>query len=342
VLTANIQYWAASVYGINPPFKQVFVNVVPNDSTEELDVRTGQANVILLPNAEFYDFADRGQWANGKLVDDVPGTSLWGPYAVPVVYDFYLNQAIHNQDGSLAKVQPFANADMRAAFNYAWNEQGFISNSLNGLGVPYVGLIFQGQLGYQTPSFPYPYNLTLAKQEIQKACASLGCSPSNPLTITIEAKNLPVLNAAAVTLAATVNSLNAGVDVTYSVGTAAGATSVFLAGTEGIQMGGLSGPYDPGVCALFCIANGVSGSARFIGLNDTAVNALLSQALSDGNATQRARLYQQANALLAQDGNIGPIAQVSNVFVTSSNVKVVHYASLISGTLPTIVELGPS
>jgi ABC-type transport system substrate-binding protein len=233
---------------------------------------------------------------------------------------------------------------MRAAFNYAWNQSDFIANSLNGLGVQHEGLVLQGQLGFQSNyKFPYPFNLTIAGQDITSACKTLGCSPTNPIQITIDGTNDPVSDAAAAILAANINSLADGVTVTYAAAPYPTALSVFLAQTEGIYLAeNGANPVDPLVSPLYFYGDGAQFGAGHMGYNDSAVNSLISQALGTPDNTQRAQLYSQANALIAQDGNFVPIAQLSSVIVTSNTVKVVNYASLISAYLPNIVELAPA
>jgi len=77
VLTKNTHYWAAQTFGVNPPFPQVTINIVPNPATEELDVRTGVADMIFLPHSELYDFADKTAWTTQhQLVSTVPNTQI--------------------------------------------------------------------------------------------------------------------------------------------------------------------------------------------------------------------------------------------------------------------------
>ncbi|MDG6994895.1 MAG: hypothetical protein JRN52_03145 [Nitrososphaerota archaeon] len=344
VLNANKNYWAATVFDVVPPFQTVYVNVVTNPTTQELDIRTGAANVIYLPASELYDFANRSLWATqSQLVSTVPGTTIWGPYAGAGFQMFELNGAIHLQNGSLSAVQPFKNPDIVKGFNYAWNQSAFIQSSLNGLGLTFQGLILQQQLGYQEFSSPYPFNLTMAKEELTKGCQALGCSPSNPLQILLQATNDPTQISAAGLLASNIDSLQVGINVVVSVGSATTAISVFLSRTFGIYVASSgNNPIDPFISPMGFFGYGPSFGAVYAGYNDSTVNSLLAQASASPNQTLRSQLYAQANMQIAQDGQFMPISQLVNVIVTSSTVRITDYNLWKASYLPLIVELAPA
>ncbi|MCL5067217.1 MAG: ABC transporter substrate-binding protein, partial [Thaumarchaeota archaeon] len=281
VLTKNAHYWGAKTFGVNPPFPEVTINIVPNPATEELDVRTGVADMIFLPHSELYDFADKTTWTTQhQLVSTVPNTQLWGPYATPSFYAFMLNAKIYLPNGSLAAVQPFQNPDMIKAFNYAWNESYYVESVLNGLGIANPGLLMQGELGYQNYTPYFQENLTAAANEITKACQALGCSPNNPLHIVMAVINDPDSEGAASLLASNINSLQAGVRLDLNPGTFNAALSFFLSKTEGVFLGEFStNPVDPLVSPLGFFGNINSGfAAIFTYYNDSNTISLLNQA----------------------------------------------------------------
>lgn len=340
VFTANTNYWGTSVMGTVLPFQTVYINVVTNPTTEELDIRSGVANAILLPSSELYDFANRSLWAQGQLMSDVSGTTLWGPYPSAAYSMFELNGAIYLQNGSLSSVQPFLNTNIVRGFDYAWNQSAFLQSSENGLGLVYQGLILQQQIGYQAFASPYPFNLTTAKADLVAGCSALGCSPSNPLQILIEATNDPTQVAAAGLLASNINSLNAGINVVVSVGSATTAISVFLSRTFSIYVAsGSNNPIDPFISPMGFFGYGPSFGAIYDGYNDSTVNSLLLQASSSTNQTLRAQLYTEANMQIALDGRFLPIDQEVNVIVTSSWLSVSSYNLWRASYLPLVVEL---
>ena len=343
VFDKNPSYWAVAQLGLKQPFNQVTVNVVPNILTEELNVRTGASNMMLLPASNFYDFANKTAWTTqNRLVSAVPGTSIWGPYPTANFYVYMLNTEMTLPNGTLAKVQPFLNQDMVKAFNYAWNESYYVQNSLNGLGTVTPGILLQGEIGYTSFPSPYPFNLTLAQHYIESACASLGCSKSNPITIPLYIVNDPAAESAAAILASNINSLQAGVSVNVIPGVYDSFLSAFLGKQEGILLGEFNNfLQDPLVAPLQFLGDNQNGfGAIFTGYNDTTTLTLLNQAGAASDITTRSGLYSQIAQQIASTGHYIPIAQFDAVVVTSSSIHVVSYNEWLGSYLPTIMELG--
>jgi ABC-type transport system substrate-binding protein len=83
-LAANPNYWGGP-NKVFPKITNVIFKFVPSQTTREIDLKSaassGQAMAIDLETTNLYDVANRQQWlGNNKLVSDVPGVSLYGPY----------------------------------------------------------------------------------------------------------------------------------------------------------------------------------------------------------------------------------------------------------------------
>ncbi|MDG6923227.1 MAG: hypothetical protein JRN67_08045, partial [Nitrososphaerota archaeon] len=341
VYTANPNWWAISALNMKQPFYKVTINAVTNPTTEELDLRSGAADIIVLPASNVFDFANRTAWqTSGNLVSDVPQVSVWGPVAGAQNDFFALNSNIHTTGGSLANVQPFQNRHIIAALNDAWNASLFIQQDLNGFAIVNPGMMLQGQLGYQNfPSY-YPYNLTTAKQNIIAACAQLGCTASNPLQITMTSENDQVSELAGSLLASNINSLQAGVVINFEPVATSAFLSSYIAKSYNIIILEYTGePPDPLTYPLSMIG---AGSAFQTGYSNSSVSALINQAAATPNVTQREQLYLQITEMIAQGGQFIKIGQPGAIFATSSRVGVLPYNSALLNTLPPIAALYPT
>ncbi|MDG6924279.1 MAG: hypothetical protein JRN67_13435, partial [Nitrososphaerota archaeon] len=321
VLVANPSWWAIKQLGIKQPFEQITFNVVSNIATEELDLRTGVADLIALPATNLYDFADKATWlSSGKLVSDVSGVNLWGPFLTSTNDFINFNSAIKTANGTLATVQPFANPHLLMAFSYAWNESAFIQYDLNGLAISNPGLNVQGQLGYQNFQPPYPYSLTMAKSEITQACATLGCSPSNPITVNMIAYNDAISQAAGSLLTSNINSLNAGVKVVFQP--LANDVPTWLSGQWAVQIVEMTSVTSEPIPLSVSLAVPPGVFAIFNGYKNQTVANLVSQALATNNVTLRAALYLQIDKDLAASGVYLKVAQFESVLATSSKIVI--------------------
>jgi len=125
-LTANPNYWGGPNH-VTPQIKTVIFKFVPDQTTREIDLKnaasSGQAVAIDLEPTNLYDIADRAQWLNNnKLVSDIPGVTLYGPYAgLSLSFDPYNSNVTNALTGSYYSFQPFADQRFRDAFSDAVN-----------------------------------------------------------------------------------------------------------------------------------------------------------------------------------------------------------------------------
>jgi peptide/nickel transport system substrate-binding protein len=147
-LVRNEGYW-----GRRPTYTQQVFQVVPDAATREALVRSGQAQVILLPP-----------------ISDLP--SLRQDTTVKVLLapdDRSIFFAINTQD----KQQPLMqNPQVRQALNYAINRDAIIKSTLFGAAEPATAPVASTLFGYCQMPNQYTYDPDLARSMLQKANAS--------------------------------------------------------------------------------------------------------------------------------------------------------------------------
>jgi len=131
-LQANPNYWGGPYQyrggaKISAKIKTAVFKYVPDQTTREIDLqnaaKSGQAMAIDLEATNLYDIADRAQWIqNNKLVSDVPGVSLYGPWPfIGVNFEIFDTNVTSPLTGQYYKFQPFADRRIRLAFADAVN-----------------------------------------------------------------------------------------------------------------------------------------------------------------------------------------------------------------------------
>jgi len=147
-LRRNDEYW-----GKRPAYAQQVFKIVPDNATREALVRSGQAQVVLLPP-----------------ISDLP--SLRADPTVRVILapgDRSIFFAINTVD----KQQPLLqNPQVRQALNYAINRDAIVKSTLFGAAEPATSALAPTVFGYCQVPNAYPYNPDLAKSMLQKANAS--------------------------------------------------------------------------------------------------------------------------------------------------------------------------
>jgi peptide/nickel transport system substrate-binding protein len=147
-LVRNDDYW-----GKRPTYQQQVFLVVPDAATREALVRSGQAQLTVLPP-----------------VSDLP--SLQKDATVKVLLangDRSVYFAMDTQD----KQQPLLqNVQVREALNYAINRDAIVKSTLFGAGDPSTSPVASSVFGYCAVPNPYTYNPDLSRSMLQKANAS--------------------------------------------------------------------------------------------------------------------------------------------------------------------------
>jgi peptide/nickel transport system substrate-binding protein len=147
-LRRNDDYW-----GRRPTFEHQVFKVVPDAATREALVRSGEAQMVLLPP-----------------ISDLP--SLQKDPTVKTLIapgDRVIFFAINTVD----KQQPLLQrADVRQALNYAINRDAIVKSTLFGAAVPMTAPVAPSLFGYCQMSNLYRYDPDLAKSMLQKAGAA--------------------------------------------------------------------------------------------------------------------------------------------------------------------------
>ena len=147
-LARNSDYW-----GRRPTYAQQVFKIVPDAATREALVRSGQAQVIVLPP-----------------VSDLP--SLQQDTTVKVLLAS-ADRAVFFAINTIDKQQPLLqNAQVRQALNYAINRDAIIKSTLFGAADPATAPMASTIFGYCSVPNPYKYDPDLAKALLQKANAS--------------------------------------------------------------------------------------------------------------------------------------------------------------------------
>ncbi|MDG6904962.1 MAG: hypothetical protein JRN20_04160 [Nitrososphaerota archaeon] len=337
VLTANPNWWGITALNLKQPFYKVTVNVVTNPATEELDIRSGIANLIVLPVANVYDFADKTAWlTQNKLVSDVSGVNVFGPFLGSQFYMLEFNQNMYTSAGTKAASQPMQNMNLRVGIEEAWNATAFIQQDLNGFGAVNGGVMLQGQLGYQGFTTPYSYNLTASKANLQAACKQLGCSPSNPLQLTFIATNDQTAELAGSLLVSTINSMQVGITLNFVPLATSAKISTFLSKQFAISLYEQPNePPDP-LVMLSQFGTPAGTQAGPLGFVNQTIISLIAQAASTSDHNQRALLYAQIDKEIAQTANWPQVAQFENVYATSSHIHIAPFNSALLNYFPPI------
>lgn len=185
ILTRNDQYWRAPA-----KIKNVVIKGVNEFGTRKLMLLAGDADSI---------FADRpllSQLQNLpgiKIVDDLATVEM-----NPIVFFTYQINTVGNAfvgsgklDGGGIPADFFADKDVRKAFAYAFDYQGFISDVWRGKGSQAHGAIPKSLPGYSPSQATYHLDLKEAEKHFRKAFGGKLWEQGFHFTIAFNSGNLP-------------------------------------------------------------------------------------------------------------------------------------------------------
>jgi peptide/nickel transport system substrate-binding protein len=148
LLQRNDTYW-----GKRPAYEQQAITFVPDSATREALVRSGQADVVLLPPIS--DLPSLQKDPNVKVLL-APG-------------DRSIFFAINTVDRQQPLLQ---NPQVRQALNYAVNRDAIVKSTLFGAAEPATSAMAPSIFGYCAVPNPYRYDPDLARSTLAKANAS--------------------------------------------------------------------------------------------------------------------------------------------------------------------------
>lgn len=177
--------------------QKVILQYVASDSTRELSLQSGQADIAGIPSSHF------------NVVEGMVGQGLVNTQFVQTLNLFWWNfnfdvayQGGRNTYGNTIPSNFFIDSNIRKAFFYAFDFNQYIQTFVgNGIyhqpfGQTYNGIIPSGMLGYQNLTYYNTFNMALAKQYYQQS-AWYKAHPTTPITIAINVETADVVDQAA-------------------------------------------------------------------------------------------------------------------------------------------------
>lgn len=279
-LARNDDYW-----GDAAKVDEVVFRVVPEDGPRMLMVQTGEAHVAVRVPPEMADLLDRD-----------PNISVVRTPSVRVIY-----VALNNYQKADGPPNPFADARVRRAVNYAVDNEAINQFILSGVGRAMDAPIAPGVFGYQ-PIHTYEYNPQRARELLAEAGYPSGFQTQLYAPSGRYLKDIEVAEA--------IQAMLAEVGIVADIVTMEWAT--YLAVTEQepevnpapmimLGWGTVTGDADYGLYPLFHTDQWVpTGSSRSFYSNPD-VDELLALARSNPNPSVRQATYREAMAMIMQD-----------------------------------------
>ncbi|MHB2026888.1 MAG: ABC transporter substrate-binding protein [Elusimicrobiota bacterium] len=185
VLRRNDHYWRAPA-----KLKYVFIRGIDEFETRKLMIEAGQADSI---------YADRGVWRqvqnipHVQIIDNLPTIEI-----NPILFfTFHISTSANlligsgRMDGRGIPPDFFNDVNVRKAFAYALDYQGYIHDVLNGKGIQPTGAVPQGLLGYNAKQKIYSYHPRKAAAYFKKAFGGEVWEKGFKFTAVYNAGNIP-------------------------------------------------------------------------------------------------------------------------------------------------------
>jgi ABC-type transport system substrate-binding protein len=277
-----------------PMIDNLVIKFVPNGLTRVEDVQRGSAQIAYVDPS----LVAQAVSAGGIYVPNI------GP--MPAINVFCLN----------TQKFPFSNKLIRDAVVHAVNYTAALQE-FHGFGIPYVGPVPQGELGYASNVQGYTTNLTLARQLLAQAGYPNG---QGIPTITIMAQSDSPQGP---DLAAIYQSNLANIGIKSKIITEPYSSELSFFSSNPPS----SAAYpdllytiwvwypDPWAFSNWMVGPIGIGSSNLGGYNNTQVNSLLDQADATLNQTARGQVYQQIAQVVSDDYAFIWTAQGKNEFV---------------------------
>ena len=149
-----------------PQIGKIVIQYVADDSTRELSLQTGKADIASITTSRYAVAADMAR-QNLIYIMPIPTMTLfWWNFNMNI----YQSGTVSNPYGNSVPSNFFVDLNMRKAFFYAFNFQQYIDQILGNavyntkFGELYGGIIPNGMPGYENLSATSRYDLALAKQ----------------------------------------------------------------------------------------------------------------------------------------------------------------------------------
>lgn len=305
-LARNDAYW-----GEPAKVDEVVFRVVPEDGPRMLMVQTGEAHVAVRVPPEMADLLDRD-----------PNISVVRTPSVRVIY-----VALNNYQKADGPPNPFADARVRQAINYAVDNEAINQFILSGVGRALDAPIAPGVFGYQ-PIRKYEYDPQRARELLAEAGYPNGFrtqlyAPSGRYLKDIEVAETIQAQLAEVGIVADIVTMEWAtyLDVTGQAAEVNPAPMIMLG------WGTVTGDADYGLYPLFHTDQWVPGGSSRSFYTNSEVDRLLELARANPDAGVRQEAYREAMTLIMDDAPwLFLHAEVQLTAVRTSEVEgvVVH------------------
>jgi ABC-type transport system substrate-binding protein len=294
VLRANKDYW-----GGRPPVERIIFRSIPDNSVRLIELQNGSIHAMEFPNPD-----DLEQIRNDPTLEIIEQPGMNVGYLA-------LNM----------EKKPFDNLKVRLAINHAINKRELISQLYQGMGLPAKNPIPPTMWSYDDSIEDYPYDPAKAKQLLKEA------GYPNGFETTLWALPVPrpyIPDGQSLAAAIQSDLRNVGVRttiVTYDWGTYLEKTKH---GEHDMAMLGWSADIgDPDNFFYYLLskeaAKKPAGNIAFYRSDE--MQALLVQAQSTTDQTQRVELYKRAQAIFHRDVPWVALAHAKQIVITNKKVK---------------------
>jgi peptide/nickel transport system substrate-binding protein len=312
VLERNDNYWRTAA-----KLKRVIIKQVAETATRELDLFTGDADIVYIPTTNAYDVIDQSTWQTYREVRSIkPGVRVIAGKPTYTIMQIQMNTAI----------PPFDNKDFRYGMSYIFDYKTFVDQAINGFGVQGKGPVPEGMFGHDTSLFQFTYDATKAKTYFQKA------GWTGKLTVYYNAGN-EVRKRGCLLLKDAIERLNIGITVEVQELD----WPTFLAKQRKKELPiffiGWAPDYADADDYVIPYCHSTMGTyAARIGYKNGTIDSLISRAARSTDPTERLSLYKEIQREIVEDAVYIWTYQATNFHVERTWVKGWYYNPMVSSS----------
>ncbi len=288
ILVANKNYWKGA-----PKLDKVVVRFIPDTSTRELLVKSGEVDVAMeIPAKDIADInATQGVKMEINPMVRIGQFQLWWKQA------------------------PFNNTKVRAAIAHAVPYESYIKDVMYNQATLYYSIVSADGFGYQPAWNVYDYNLTKARQLLTEAGYGTGFS----FTFTISDATTPDQEMCVVILQSELAKLGITMNIQKVASVEFG--NLRRAGLLEAWIGRWQPAYDDVTYVSYIQHHSSINYLTTGGYNNTAFDTLCSQSMVETNATKRLEMCYELQQIMAEDLEIIPTYQYADILAMRTNVK---------------------
>ncbi len=212
-----------------PSIGRIVIQYVADDSTRELSLQTGKADIASITSSRYAVAADMARQNLISIMPIATMTLYWWNFNMNI----YQSNTAASPYGNTVPPNFFVDINMRKAFFYAFNFQQYINQILGNevyntkFGILFGGMIPEGMPGYENLSSTSRFDMTLAKEYYNKTAwvASKGWANSGFTLALNVGQEDPIASAAGAMWAQNLDLLAPGINIRIAPITDAEVTS---------------------------------------------------------------------------------------------------------------------